>query len=200
MKKVLFATSNISKVNRFQEKLKERGIELISLKDLNLSLEVEENGKDAVENAVLKAREAYKITKMPVIAMDDNLYLENVSNENQPGLFVRRVNGKVLNDAEMIEHYTNLVKQFGRDGHLNSKWVYGLCCIDKEGNINTYSWEKDGFYLVEKPSLKINPGYPLNSISKYKKIDKYFTDVTEDDLLKVQVNEDHVVDFICRHV
>ena len=42
--------------------------------------------------------------------MDDTLYIEGVPKDLQPGLFVRRVNGKSLTDEEMIEHYTNLVK------------------------------------------------------------------------------------------
>ena len=42
--------------------------------------------------------------------MDDALYLENVPEEKQPGLYVRRVEGKELDDEEMIEHYTKLVK------------------------------------------------------------------------------------------
>ena len=46
----------------------------------------------------------------------------------------------------------------------------------------------------------MNPGYPLNSISKYKKIDKYFTDVTEEDKKLIEVNEDDVVDFIASHM
>ena len=110
MKKVLFATGNESKSKRFSKGLQEKGIELITLKDINTNIEVEENGKDAIENAILKARAYSKITNIPVFAMDDNLYLDNVPEEKQPGMYVRRVNGKRLNDDEMIEYYTNLVK------------------------------------------------------------------------------------------
>lgn len=54
--------------------------------------------------------------------------------------------------------------------------------------------------MVDTRSNKINIGYPLNSISKYKKIDKYFTDVTDADMDLIKVNEDDVVDFISSHV
>ena len=40
MKQVLFATSNPSKVKRFKEGLAKVGIEVLSLKDLNIDLEV----------------------------------------------------------------------------------------------------------------------------------------------------------------
>lgn len=200
MKQILFATGNKSKATRFSDGLLQKGIEVLSLKDLEIELEVEENGKNAIENALIKARAYYEKTNMPTIGMDDSLYIENVPDDKQPGLFVRRVNGKVLTDEEMLEYYTGLVKQYGIDGKLNCKWVYGLACINQDGEESVYTWEKDNFYMVDELSGKINPGYPLNSISKYKKIDKYFTDVTDEDLQLIKTNEDHVVSFIAEHI
>ena len=167
---------------------------------MDLKIYADENGKDVIENALLKARECYKITKMPTIGMDDSLYLEGIPEEFQPGLFVRRVNGKTLNDEEMLTHYKSLVTKYGNNGKLNCKWIYGLAVIDENGKESTYTWEKANFYMVDTESEKINPGYPLNTISKYKVIDKYFTDTTDEDLKKIEVNEDHVVEFIKKHV
>lgn len=200
MKQVLFATSNPSKAKRFSEGLLKAGIEVLSLKDLNIDLEVEEIGTNAIENALIKARAGYLKTHMSTIGMDDTLYLENVKEEKQPGLYVRRINGKTLNDEEMLKHYINLVKEYGVDGKLNAKWIYGLAVINEKGEENTYTWFKDNFYMVDTKSNKIKPGYPLNSISKYKKIDKYFTDITEEDKRLIKVNEDDVVAFIENHI
>ena len=125
MKQVLFATGNPSKVKRFSQELKNNNIELVSLKDIAINISIEENGETAIENALIKARAYYKETGMPTIGMDDTLYLEGVPEEKQPGLFVRRVNGKELNDEEMINHYINLVKTYGTDGKINCKWIYG---------------------------------------------------------------------------
>lgn len=200
MKKIIFATENESKSKRFSKGLLEKGIEVINLKDLNIKLDEPEDGQNAIENALIKAREAYRNTNMIVIGMDDSLYLENVPDNIQPGLFVRRVNNKTLTDEEMLDHYTNLVKKYGNNGRINCKWVYGLAIINKNGEEFTYTWCKDNFYMVDTLSDKINPGYPLNTISKYKLIDKYFTDITEEDKKKVKVNEDDVVEFIINHI
>lgn len=200
MKKIIFATGNPTKAKRFSKGLLNYDIEVLSLKDLNLKLEVEENGKNVIENALNKARECYKNAKMPTIGMDDSLYLEGVPDEMQPGLFVRRVNGKNLNDEEMLIHYKSLVSKYGKDGKLNCKWIYGLAVIDEIGKESTYTWEKANFYMVSEASEKINPGYPLNSISKYKALDKYFTDTTDEDLKLIEVNENHVVEFIKNHI
>lgn len=200
MKQVLFATSNPSKAKRFSEGLLKKEIEVLSLKDIGIELQTEESGINAIENALIKARAGYRKTHMPTIGMDDTLYLENVKEDKQPGLYVRRINGKTLNDDEMLEHYINLVKEYGVDGKLNAKWIYGLAVINEKGEENTYTWFKDNFYMVDTKSNKINPGYPLNSISKYKKIDKYFTDITEEVKRLIKVNEDDVVEFIENHI
>ena len=200
MKQIIFATSNESKSKRFSRGLKEHGIEVLSLKDINIKLDVEENGSTAIENALIKARECYRLTNKPCMGMDDTLYMEGVPEDRQPGLFVRRINGKSLTDEETLEYYTNLVKEYGKDGRIDCKWIYGLAVINEKGEEATYSWSKDNFYMVSSRSDKINPGYPLNSISKYKKLDKYFTDVTLDDIKILNDNEDDVVDFIATHI
>lgn len=198
--KIVFATGNPTKAKRFSKGLEKYDIEVLSLKDLNVSIDVLENGENVIENAMLKARECYKKTGMPSMGMDDSLYLEGVPLDKQPGLFVRRVNGKELNDLEMIEYYTNLVKEYGIDGKIDCKWVYGLALINQNGEEYTYTWDKDNFYMVDKPSLNVNPGYPLNSISKYKVLDKYFSEIDDNDKEIIKVNEDHVVDFIKEHI
>ena len=199
MKRVLFATGNETKAKRFSKGLQQKGIEVISLKDIDQKIEVNENGKNGIENALIKARAYAKIVDMPVFAMDDSLYLENVPEEKQPGMFVRRVNGKRLTDEEMIEHYTNLVKQYGIDGKLTCRWVYGMAVINN-GKESTYTWNKEDFYMVEKPSNKVEPGYPLNTISISKKLNKYFTDITEEEKVIIQEDESDVVEFIANSV
>ena len=199
MKKVLFATGNAAKVKRFKDKLLDKGIELLSLKDLDISLNVEENGTSAIENALIKARACRELVDMPVMAMDDSLYLEGVPEEFQPGLFVRRVNGNSLTDEEMIEHYSNLVKKYGSDGKLIASWVYGMAIINDTKEV-TYTWSKNDFLLVDTPSKVVNPGYPLNSISKNIKLDKYFSEMTQEDQKSVQEQEDDVIEFIAKNI
>lgn len=199
MKKILFATGNLAKVKRFYKLLLERNIEMISLSDIDLELNVEENGKDAIENALIKARAYNDATHLPVLAMDDTLYIDNIPEELQPGMYVRRVNGKRLNDEEMIEYYSNLANKYGKDGKLTGRWIYGMALI-KDNEEFTYSWSKEDFYIVDKPSNIVNPGYPLNSVSVNKKLNKYFTDITDDDNKLIKEDENHVIDFISKNI
>lgn len=197
--KVLFATTNPAKVKKYKDLLAEKGIELITIKDLDFKLPIDENGKNAIENAYIKAKTYYDKTKMPTIGMDNNLFIEELPEERQPGTHVRRINGKELNDEEMIEYYTNLVKENG--GKLTAKWVYGMViCSDK--GVNKFSWSKDHFYFVNKPCEKRNPGYPLDSMTIVPEFNKYLVELTEKDKMKYkkQDNIDDVIEFITNSV
>lgn len=198
MDEIIFATGNISKGKRFEKGLLENNIKTLTLKDVNIKLNIEENGQNAIENAKIKARECYRVTNKPSMGMDDTLYLEGVPEDKQPGLFVRRVNGKTLSDDEMIEHYLKLVKDYGKNGRLNAKWIYGMVVINDKGEEFEYTWKKDNIYMVDTVSDVINPGYPLNSITKLKMIDKYLTELTEEDKEKTKVDESDVIDFIVK--
>lgn len=195
MREILFATGNKSKAKRFTKGLLEHDIKVLTLEDININIEVEENGSTAIENALIKARAYAKETSLPVFAMDDTLYIDNIPDDKQPGLFVRRVNGKKLNDEEMIEYYSNLAKEYGTNGLLTGRWIYGMALINNDHEY-TYTWSKQNFYITSTPSNIINPGYPLNTISINIKLNKYFTELTEEDKLLIQEDESHVVNFL----
>ncbi len=197
--KVLFATTNPAKVKKYADELTKRGIELITIKDIGIKLHVEENGKNAIENAYIKAKAYYDKTGITTIGMDNNLYIEGLPEEKQPGTHVRRVNGKELNDDEMIEYYTNLVHQYG--GNLIAKWIYGMVIYNGKEE-KEYSWSKSNFHLVDKPCQKRNPGYPLDSISIMPECNKYFVDLTQEDRNndKQNYNEDDVIQFIVNNI
>ena len=174
--KVLFATTNLAKIKKYKKALEENGIELITISDLDFKLNIEENGKNAIENAYIKAKTYYDATQIPTIGIDNCLFIESLPEEKQPGTHVRRVNGKELTDEEMIEYYTKLVKEYG--GKLTAKWVYGMViCNGKE--TKEYSWSKRDFYLVDKPCQKRTPGYPLDSITIMPESNQYLVELTE---------------------
>ena len=174
--KVLFATTNTAKIKKYVDKLKEKDIEILTIKDIGINLKPEETGKNAIENAYIKAKAYYDKTKIVSIGMDNNLYIEGLPEEKQPGTHVRRINGKELNDEEMIQHYTKLVKENG--GKLKAKWVYGMVVCSDKGTAQ-FSWTKDHFYFVDKPCEKINRGYPLDSISIIPEFNKYLAELTD---------------------
>ena len=197
--KVLFATTNPAKIKKYAKELEKRNIDILTIKDLGINLKPEESGKNAIENALKKKKTYYDATKITTIGMDNNLFIEGLPDEKQPGTHVRRINGKELNDEEMIEYYCNLVKIYG--GKLKASWVYGMVVYNGKDS-KEYSWSKNHFYLIDKPSQKRNPGYPLDSISIMPECNKYFVDLTDEDKNKnkANYNENDVIDFIVNNV
>ena len=193
---VLFATENPAKVKTYLEPLKKNGINLITIKELDFKLEIDENGKDAIENARIKAKTYYDKLKIPTIGMDNNLFFTDLPEDNQPGTHVRRINGKRLSDEEMIDYYIGLVKKYGNP-YLTACWKYGMVIYnnDKEKD---YSWSKFNFVLIDKASEKRNLGYPLDSITIVPQYNKYLVDLTkqEKDELNHNTGTDKVVEFI----
>jgi 8-oxo-dGTP diphosphatase len=197
--KVLFATTNPAKIKKYAGELNKRNIEVITIKDLEINLHVEESGKNAIENAYIKAKAYYDATGITTIGMDNNLFIEELPDEKQPGTHVRRINGKELTDDEMLEYYINLVKEYG--GKLTAKWVYGMVIYNGK-EVKEYSWSKSNFYFVDIPSEKRNPGYPLDSISIMPEYNKYFVDLTKEDKEKSNqiYNENDVINFIINNI
>ena len=193
--KVLFATGNSAKVKRYKESLEKNGIELITIKDIGINLNIDENGKDAIENAYIKAKAYYDATGIPTIGMDNNLFIDGIDESLQPGTHVRRVGGRQLSDEKMIIYYTRLVKEHG--GKLQAKWVYGMVVITDK-SCDELTWSKDKFYFVSTPCSKRNPGYPLDSISIIPKFNKYLVELSDEErnLYKSKENIDGVVNFI----
>lgn len=197
--KVLFATTNPAKIKRYTEELEKRNIEVVTIKDLGINLHVEENGKNAIENAYIKAKAYYDEVGITTIEIDNNLFIEDLPDEKQPGTHVRRINGKELTDDEMIVYYTNLVKEYG--GKLTAKWIYGMVIYNGK-EAKEYSWSKGDFYFVDTPCEKRNPGYPLDSISIMPECNKYFVELTKEDRNKDKQNykEDDVIQFIINNI
>ncbi len=86
---LLVATNNAHKLKEIRQILTPHHILVYGMKDLNISIpEVEENGKNYYENALIKARALQKVTKMPIIADDSGL--EILALNKMPGLHSAR--------------------------------------------------------------------------------------------------------------
>lgn len=198
-KKILFATSNPAKIEFYVKELKRNHIEVLTLKDINLKLKVDETGKNAIENAIIKAEAYYNATKIKTIAIDDTLFIEEIPEELQPGTKVRRVNGRELSDEEMLVYYTSLVNSYG--GKLTATWKKGVAiCEGKE--VKTFECDNNSFYLVDIPSQNKHEGYPLDSISKIRETGKYFTELSEEEekRYKKTGTKEKIIKFIINNI
>ncbi len=97
MKKIIFATKNKGKVREVEDILKELHVKIISLADINESIDIEETGSTFEENAKIKAKQVYDKFKIPTIADDSGLVVEQLN--GAPGIYSARYAGEDGNDA-----------------------------------------------------------------------------------------------------
>lgn len=177
--KYLLATTNKAKIRYYGTKLKERGIEIVTLEDINIECDVDETGKNPIENAIIKASAYHKLSGMPTIALDEGLFLDGVPDSIQPGTHVRRINGKRLTDIEMIEYYIDLVNKYGENGILKGYFLKGVAIVNQN---DTYTFDyKANRCFTNKQSKIIDEGYPLASIQVISSLNKFKSELTEDE-------------------
>ena len=68
---MIFATNNQNKLKELKNIFNNQDI--LCLKDLNINIDIPETGNSFYENALIKAKEIYNITKIPTIADDSGL-------------------------------------------------------------------------------------------------------------------------------
>lgn len=88
MNKLLIATNNKGKVIELQDLLKDTGIQLITPEDINLSLEVDEDGSTYAENASKKALAFAQASGLVSLADDSGLEVDAL--DGAPGLYSAR--------------------------------------------------------------------------------------------------------------
>ncbi|MCH9266692.1 XTP/dITP diphosphatase [Pediococcus acidilactici] len=93
---ILIATKNEGKLKEFKQIFTAKGIEVLSLKDVDEDVDVQENGLTFEENARLKADSYAKTIGIPVLADDSGLEIDALN--GRPGIFSARYAGD-HNDA-----------------------------------------------------------------------------------------------------
>lgn len=169
--KILYGTTNGAKIASMKKRLENLDFEMISLRDLDISLDVEESGKNPLENARIKAIEYYRLTHMPTFSCDTGLFIDGLSDEEQPGTYVRRYKDQVFTDYELLEHFRKIAEDLG--GETTARFVNAICFVLDEKHIFQRNITADEFILTSKAHPKMTRGFPLDSIALYKDTREY---------------------------
>jgi len=89
--KIVLATSNPGKIEEIKAMTKSLPIEWVLQSDLNIP-DAEETGSTFIENAILKARHAAKLSGLPALADDSGLVVDAL--DGAPGVYSARYAGK----------------------------------------------------------------------------------------------------------
>ncbi len=95
--KIVLASNNAGKLKEFQQLLSGQRFDVLPQAQFEVS-DVEETGLSFVENAIIKARHAAKISGLPAIADDSGLEVDFL--DGAPGIYSARFCGAGANDAK----------------------------------------------------------------------------------------------------
>ena len=190
MKKIIFASQNTGKVKEVVQILLELNIEIISLADLNEQIDIVEDGDSFEANALIKAKQVYNKFKLPTIADDSGLVVEQLN--GAPGIYSARYAGEDGNDKDNNKKLLDELKKYpephiakfvcaavyydGQEHHTAVGEFKGRI-IDEEKGKNGFGYDPlfvpDGYSITSaemKPELKNSISHRFNAFNKLKKI------------------------------
>ena len=92
MNKIIFATGNKDKMKEIRMILSDLDVEILSMKEAGISVDIEENGTTFEENALIKANAVAAYTDAIVLADDSGLEIDYLNKE--PGVYSARYMGE----------------------------------------------------------------------------------------------------------
>lgn len=166
---MIIATNNQNKLKELKEIL---NIDLKSLKDKNIEIDVEENGTTFYENAYKKAKEIYELTKEATIADDSGLCIKAL--DDFPGVLTHRFLGENKTDEE---RNLALIEKTNEKDDRTAKVICNLVYYDGKniivgegvinGKIATSPRGDNGFGF--DPIFELETGKTLEELSKEQK-------------------------------
>lgn len=130
MNKIIFATGNENKLKEIRQIMQDMDVEIISMKEAGINIEIEETGTTFLENSYLKAKTIWDITGGIVMADDSGLVIDHLNGE--PGLYSARYMGE--NTSYDIKNANILERMKAAKGNERSaRFVASIVCILPNG-------------------------------------------------------------------
>ena len=186
--KFVLATHNPNKVREMSAILGQFGVEVVSPKELGITVEVEETGTTFAENAMLKARAICELAKLPAIADDSGLCVDALN--GGPGVYSARYGGEGLDDRG---RYTLLLENMRGQTSRAAHFTCSIACVFPNGDTITAEGQAPGtiafapmeevvgadhVYVMEKGKVVMD-GTPREIFSRVDELKEHRLDVPQ---------------------
>ena len=130
MKKIIFATGNAGKLREIREIMADSNVEVVSMKDAGIDVDVVEDGTTFEENALIKASAIAEHTDAIVLADDSGLEVDYL--DKAPGVYSARFMGEntsydIKNQA-IIDKLDGVPKE-----HRTARFVCAIAAVLPNG-------------------------------------------------------------------
>lgn len=145
MDKLIFATGNEDKLAEIAQILD--GIEVISMKQAGVDIDIEENGTTFEENSLIKARAVWEKIGGLVLADDSGLEVDALNKE--PGIYSSRYMGK---ETSYHEKNLNIISRLeGKpDSERSARFVCAVAAVFPDGSETVIRGTMEGYIGYEE--------------------------------------------------
>lgn len=145
-KTIVFATGNQGKMREIRQILEGMDVEILSMKEAGISMDIVEDGTTFEENAVIKAKAVASATKHIVLADDSGLEIDYLNKE--PGIYSARYMGEDtsydIKNANLIERLNGV-----EDEKRTARFVCAIAAALPDGQILTVQGVIEGRIAYE---------------------------------------------------
>ena len=177
-KQILLGTTNQTKILMIRTALEPLAVETLTLQDLKITLTVEEDGHSTKENAVKKARAYFAAANMPVLTNDGGLHIEKFPKDQQPGTFVRRIQGTTnpaVTAEEIVRHYQSELHKVGGESLATWEGSIAFALSNQKVVAHTFSFQT---IMTARRQGMIAAGAPLDVLTIEPVSGKYYAEMT----------------------
>ncbi|MGL5416053.1 MAG: XTP/dITP diphosphatase [Clostridium sp.] len=183
MKKFILASNNKKKIEEIKYILSTLNLDIKSLEEMGIDIEVEEDGKTFKENSYKKAKEIrdYLISKgeKNFIVMSDDSGLEVEALNGAPGVFSARYAGEHGNDKKNNE---KLLEELKGIENRKARFICHITLVnDLDKSVDFYG-EVEGRILEE---LDGEDGFGYDPLFFNEELEKTFGEATKEEKNKV---------------
>ena len=152
---IVVGTSNKGKLKEIKEIMKDTEYKVFSLDDLNINVNIEEDGQTYEENALKKAKEICKLTNKIVLADDSGLEIDFL--DKKPGIYSSRF----LGEDTPYNIKNRKILEMLKDVDWNKRTARFVCCIAcyfPSGDSFCVKDTLEGYISLEGGTIKITAG------------------------------------------
>lgn len=147
MKKIIFATGNEGKMKEIRMILSDLEVQLLSLKDVGIDIDIVEDGETFEENAIIKARTIMELTGEMVLADDSGLEVDYINKE--PGVYSARYLGEDTPYTVKINDIINRLANANGE-ERSARFVCAIAAVFPNGRIVTTRGTVEGVITYEQ--------------------------------------------------
>ena len=148
MRKLIVASNNSNKIREIKEILKDIPVEILSLKEAGIDVDIEETGSTFLENAYLKAKGISELVGGAMVLADDSgLAVESLG--GAPGIYSARFAGEHGNNKKNNEKLLELLE--GKNWtERRASFICAMVLIDEDGKAIEVEGKIDGIISEEE--------------------------------------------------